>query len=336
MTLIGLMETGKRQGTRKGIIDRRHAFAFMSLFIIILFFKNASAASLWVKNGLYLCGTRLIPSLFPFMVISSIAIESGAIKTICKIPARFFRRAFKISEEATGAVLIGWLCGFPVGARSLCELYTSGLISDSEYRLGVCMASTPSPAFLIGAVGKGTFDSPLVGVALYATSVLTSALIGAAMAHIDKTKKIDKAGAPYSPPIKKETKRRDFASIFTHAVTGSAAGMVSVCAFVVFFCAFLGVVEGTLSFFELSDTATALIFSFFELTSGIARIGEMGVEWTLALCGIAVGWSGLSVHFQTISMCADAPFNLKPYVLAHLSKAALMGVSCLVLSGALI
>lgn len=329
MTLIGLVGTRKRQGTRNGIINRRHAFAFMSLFVIILFFKNASAASRWVENGLYLCGTRLIPSLFPFMVLSSIAIESGALKTLCKAPAKLFRRVFKISEEATGAVIIGWLCGFPVGARSLCELCTGGTISPSEYRRGVCMASTPSPAFLIGAVGKEAFGSPLVGVALYATSVLFSALIGAAMARFDKSE------TPLSHKTLENNKSRGIASIFTRAVTGSAASMVSVCAFVVFFCAFLGVVEGTLSFFELSDTATALLFSFFELTSGISRIGEMSGAWRLALCGVAVGWSGLSVHFQTVSMCADAPFNLKPYVLAHASKAILMGASCLLLSGVL-
>ena len=329
MTLIGLVETEKIKSTRKGIINRRHAFVFMSLFVIILFFKNASAASRWVENGLYLCGTRLIPSLFPFMVLSSIAIESGALKTLCKAPAKLFGLAFKISEDATGAVIIGWLCGFPVGARSLCELYTGGLISASEYRRGVCMASTPSPAFLIGAVGKEAFGSPLLGVVLYALSVLSSALIGAAMARFDKSE------TPLSHKTLENNKSRVIASIFTRAVTGSAASMVSVCAFVVFFCAFLGVVEGTLSFFELSDTATALIFSFFELTSGVARIGEMGGAWRLALCGVAVGWSGLSVHFQTISMCADAPFNLKPYVLAHLSKAVLMGGACLLLAGIL-
>ena len=323
MTLIG---TRKRQGSRQAIINRRYAFAFMSLFVIILFFKNAQAASLWVQNGLYLCGTRLIPALFPFMVLSSIAIESGALRALCKLPARLFLRAFKISEDATSAVIIGWLCGFPVGARSLCELYASERISFSEYKRCVCIASTPSPAFLIGAVGKETFGSPLVGVVLYVLSILISALIGAVMALGDKSVPLP------SPRTPQKKTARGFAGVFTNAVTSSAAGMVSVCAFVVFFCAFLGVIEGTLDLFELSDTAAALIFSFFELTSGVARIGEIGAEWSLALCGIAVGWSGLSVHFQTVSMCSDAPFELKPYVLCHLVKALLMGAACLALS----
>ena len=323
MTLIG---TENRQRTHKAVIKRRYAFTFMSLFVIILFFKNAQAASLWVQNGLYLCGTRLIPSLFPFMVLSSIAIESGALKALCKLPAKLFWRIFKIGEDATGAVIIGWICGFPVGARSLCELYTESRISFAEYKRAICISSTPSPAFLIGAVGKQTFGSPLVGVTLYLLSILISALIGAVMALWDRSE-------PPPPFVAQNQKTKGFAGIFTHAVTGSAAGMVSVCAFVVFFCAFLGVVESTLSFFELSDSASALIFSFFELTSGVARIGEISSDFALMLCGIAVGWSGLSVHFQTLSMCADAPFEITPYVLAHITKAVLMGASCLALSG---
>ena len=325
MTLIG---TAKRQGRHRTVIKRRYAFTLMSLFVIILFFKNASAAALWVQNGLFLCGTRLIPSLFPFMVLSSIATESGALKALCKPPAMLFRRIFNIGEEATGAVIIGWLCGFPVGARSLCELYTDGRISFSEYKRAVCISSTPSPAFLIGAVGTQTFGSPLVGIALYVLSISASALIGTVMALGDKSE-------PTPPCAPQKKKEKGFAGIFTHAVTSSASGMVSVCAFVVFFCAFLGVVESTLSFFELSDTLTLLIFSFFELTSGIARIGEISSRFALALCGIAVGWSGLSVHFQTLSMCAEAPFEIKTYVLTHIAKALLMGLSCLALSGIL-
>jgi hypothetical protein len=46
----------------------------------------------------------------------------------------------------------------------------------------------------------------------------------------------------------------------------------------------------------------------------------------LPLCALAVGWSGMSVHFQTISSCS-APVSFTPYFLAHTARCLI----CLVL-----
>lgn len=308
-------QDSKRYSPKKHTSAHRGAWlCYVTVFIAVLFFKNAYAASAWVAEGLRTCAFRLIPSLFPFLVISSAALELGAARIVPKWAKRVFGKVFGIGGDGTCAVLLGWLCGFPIGAKCADSLYAGGKISADEYKKIVCTASTPSPAFLISAVGVGMLGSASKGIILYLISVFASISVGILLCH-----------ALPSSPVRVDTDtgnaRRPFSGVFTRAISDSAVGMLNICAFVIFFSAFLGVTEQALSFAELSSTASSLIFSIFELTSGLVRICEH--TGSLQLCALAVGWSGFSVHFQTLSLCSGRPIGTPLYLSVHLLRALL-------------
>lgn len=308
----------KRTVSLKGL-----GFCYMTLFLIILFFKSSSAASEWVSAGLRICAVRLIPSLFPFMVLSSLAVSSGAGRLVPKAVQRLFWLIFGVGSDGTSAIVLGWLCGFPVGAKCAGDLYGTARIDADEYKRIVCISSTPSPAFLIGAVGKGMLNSTPMGVCLYVISIVSSVTVGIVLGRRSQK---DSSGSPVA-----QGKRIGFAEAFTRAVSESAVGMLNICAFVVFFSAFLGVLENALSPIGLSNTVSSIIFGFFELTSGLSRISSLTDSSVFCLCALAVGWSGLSVHFQTVSVCSGKPFSLSSYLLTHL----LRSVICPILAMAL-
>lgn len=296
---------------------KRFGACYMCLFLILLFFRNANAASLWVSEGLELCAKRLIPSLFPFMVISSLTVSSGVGRYIFKLLERPFGFLFGIRAEGVCAIALGWLCGFPVGAKCAVELYDGGKIGLSEYRRIVCISSTPSPAFLIGALGSSMLGSARSGVILYAASIFVATVLGIALNLLTKKDQTLTSIAV------SDAKRPSFAEALTRAVGESAIDMLRVCAFVVFFSAFLGAIQQTLACFSLSETVAALIFAFFELTTGTAKLCEVTGSYAPALCALAVGWSGLSVHFQTMSICGSRDFQFKQYFLFHAVRATL-------------
>lgn len=314
--------------SKKHMSARRGAWlCYVTLFIIILFFKNASAASAWVAEGLRTCAFRLVPSIFPFLVLSSMVTELGASRIIPKHIKHIFGKAFGVGDGGTCAIILGWLCGFPIGARCAGSLYSSGKISANEYKKIVCTASTPSPAFLISAVGVGMLGSASLGVALYLTSVFASVTVGLLLSRTLRSEPVNSSELP-------QGYRRSFSKVFTCAVSESATGMLNICAFVIFFSAFLGVTEQVLSFAELSSAASSIIFSIFELTSGLTRICEH--TGSLPLCALAVGWSGFSVHFQTLSLCSEKPIGIPLYLSVHLLKALLCFTMALVINTAII
>ena len=81
--------------------------------ILTVFSDTASAA---VSRALSVCAERLLPSLFPYMVVSSLLVSSGAADAISRrLPAA---RLFGLPGEASSAVILGLLCGFPLGGEN--------------------------------------------------------------------------------------------------------------------------------------------------------------------------------------------------------------------------
>ncbi len=310
----------QKRKSKKNIrsLARRATKAYMCIFLLILFFKNSSAATLWITRGLKLCADKLIPSLFPFMVVSSLMVSSGAGTVMFKFLSLPFNKLFGVGRECCTPIVMGWLCGFPVGAKCASELYGQSKISASEYTKILCISSTPSPAFLIGTVGTGMLGSTASGIRLYCFCIISCIAVGLFM----RFSKHSAAPQKLSAALPSHDKKMSLAKALTHSVTDSARGMLSVCAFVVFFSAFLGSLEGALSFAELADTARALLFSFFEITTGISMLSALP-RLSLPLCALAAGWSGLSVHFQTAAICSEGGASFGAYILSHIAKSAI-------------
>ncbi len=304
---------------------RRLVFCYMCLFVAILFFKNSEATAQWVSRGLTLCTKRLIPSLFPFMVLSSLLCNMQIGTSFFRVLSVPLSKLLGIGLHGTRALLIGWLCGFPVGAKCASSLLGDGYIGKEEYNTLLCVCSTPSPAFLIGSVGTYMLGSPSKGLLLYAVSLISS-LCAAAVFCVGKAKTYNKAQT-YSP----QKSNQALSSLITSAISDAGVSMLNICAFVVFFSAFLGALGGILVPLRVCDSARALIFCFFELTTGIESICALDTPMVLPLISLAVGWSGLSVHFQTMSICGGMASGGARYFAFHALKSALCFAACLLL-----
>ena len=95
--------------------------------------------------------------------------------------------------------------------------------------------------------------------------------------------------------------------------------MLKICGFVVFFSSFTGALGTVLSSLGVSQTVKAVLFSFFELSCGVASASGITDSFVAALvAAFAVGWSGISVHFQMIGICDDVRPPLMRYFFAKL------------------
>ena len=79
---------------------------------------------------------------------------------------------------------------------------------------------------------------------------------------------------------------------------------------------------------HLSSRTSAVLFSFFELSGGMAHAAALEeTAYAARLCAFGAGWSGLSVHCQVMSVCDGRGLSFRGYFLSKLVS----GVLCVLL-----
>ena len=297
------------------------AFGCFTVFCLLLILKNPDVAITYMNQGLLLCAKTVIPSLFPFMVLSELIVSGGIGNRMLRVLAAPFRRLFALPTAACRAVLLGWLCGSPIGARCTVLALSRGELTREEAERALAVSNNPSSAFLISAVGVSLWQNRRFGIALYAAVLLSAAITGILLS-IPHRKRNQRHRLPreelfLSPP-------QTGAKLFSGAVRAASGNMLLVCAYVVFFSTLVGTLQLIFTSFGVSETLAAPLFCLFELSGGVSRASALGNTLHAALlCAFAAGWSGLSVHCQVLSVCDGATLSFRPYFRAKLLQSLL-------------
>lgn len=129
------------------------------LFIILVFciLTNSSLSLSYAALGLELWFQKMIPTLLPFMILSGIMVRLKLTEKISMAAYPFVRPLFRVRKNVCYAMLMGFLCGFPMGAKVVDDLYSREMITkrEAEYLLSFC--NNIGPVYFCG------FVLPLLG-----------------------------------------------------------------------------------------------------------------------------------------------------------------------------
>lgn len=318
----------------KNVIDKKRLGIVLTGILafsgFMLLLSRSDTAIEYMKKGLKLCAENVIPSLFPFMVISELLIKSGAGRRIGQIIGKPFKWIFGVSESSACAFILGLLCGFPVGASALRGMYEQGEIGEREIAAAMTFCNNPGSAFVINAVGISLLGSRKIGLLLYLSVILSAVTVGVLGRFLRKNKK----SLSSERPICILTKNNGGTELFTSAIINSASAMLTVCAYVTFFSSLVGCLGVILENLGIPPTFFSAIFGFFEISGGIGMAAAMtDRKIAVLLCALILGWSGLSVHLQISTVCGGK-VNLKPYFIAKVAQSALCCLFATMMLGA--
>ena len=281
-------------------------------------------AAAGAKSGLSLCFNVIVPSLFPFFVLSALVVDLGLAARLGRALEGIMRPLFRVSGSCAAAVALGFIGGYPVGARTALQLYEQGLCSKSEAERLLSFCNNSGPAFILGVVGAGVFGDSRVGFLLYLTHALASLLVGLLFRFHGGN---DRSTVPHhTKPIGTVT----LPSAFTGAVTRSLQNTLNICAFVVFFSVvlqlltafgLLGTLAAALSRLGFEEVwARRLVAGLLELSSGVSSLsGGGGLPGRASMAAFMLGWAGISVHCQVLSFLVDSGLSAKTYLAGKLS-----------------
>lgn len=286
---------------RKREISNIYILPSALILCTVWLFVRSETAEESAYEALKMCASVIVPSLFPFMVISSMLVRSGAALTLGNWITRPVRHLFRLPGCAGSAVLLGALCGFPVGAKISCEMYEHGFLTKRECQRLIAIANNTGPSFVIEVVGAHFWGSRGMGLSIYAAQILSAMIIG----WITSRKESAHSESPMPSAV-----RCDALQCLASSVSQAARSVLSVCGFIVFFAVIASIVKQQLSDLRL-DSLSPWIAAVLEFSTGASLAADNGGVGGAFLTGFAVGWSGVSVFAQCKAFTAPYGISLR-------------------------
>lgn len=298
------------------LMKRYLTFLFSGgIFACMLLFPKPVLSG--AANGLMLWFNTVVPTLFPFMVITGVLIKTDAIRLLARILHPLLGPLFRISPSACFAVLGGFLCGYPMGARIIADLAYNGSISheEGEYLLSFC--NNTSPMFIVGFLllqnlKRGDL-AEISLVVLYSAPILLSFLF---------RRWYPSDAHPVRPAQTVSPKKEliPFSVCLDDCIMDACESITKVGGYIIVFSIFLAL------FKELPVSGAfwnLILLPAVEMTGGIDLICTQEIRFTMKyiLTMALASFGGLCAVFQTQCMVRKQRFSMGKYITEKLITA---------------
>lgn len=288
----------------------------LCIIFIVVMFLSPDAVSNAAKEGFNISLYLVLPSLFPFAVISSFICSNLALPTFI---TKLFSKLTGISEEGTSPFLMGLISGYPVGAILISDKFYGGTISKSEAEHLLPLANASGPLFLIGVAGVGMFGSVTIGYFLYfvhlASVIIMSVLI-----------------RRFAPQKSQSFSRKSAKLSLVQSVDKAMSSMINVMGCIAFFSVVSRIAE-IMGIFKIFGSFSPLPYGVLEITNGLNRlaISDLPLRLKLSLASFLGGFSGICILMQVQNAVKETGISCFKYVIIKLS----IGVLAFVITWAL-
>lgn len=288
---------------------------FVILYISLQVLMNSDSVVKSVVFSIEIFKNNVFPSLFPFMVLSSLLINYGFVELCAKIFKKIMNKLFKMNENGAFIFIMSMLSGSPSNSKYTRELYLNGAINEQEATKILMFTHFSNPLFILGTVGIFLNSKRLAYVVLFA-HYITNVILGILFRNIGSSQK-----AIFS-------NNRDIKS-FGVALKEAISSAINT--------SFL--ILGTMTVFLVLTTILNQQFSFpafvqtilnglFEMTQGLKYTSLLNIDskTKAILMTMFLSFGGFCVHMQVLSIISDTKIKYLPFLLARILHMAISGL----------
>lgn len=298
-------------------------FIFLTIAVLIVLLVNPSAYIQSTVNGLNIFTLSVLPSLFPFMFFSSLLTNLGTPLFLSKLS--FTKKLYNAPPISSYVFFMSLLCGYPVGAKILDDLYMKGYIDSGDVKKCASFTSTSGPLFILGTMGSLILNDTKMAVFVLLAHYFSAFING--FLYRGKTKK----------EYKSVNLTLDAKDALDDSIKSSAVTMLNLCGYIVVFNLIIDVLLNLniIGFLEnLSHSGgivEALLCGMVEMTRGTIMTSKLSVP-AFVKCGILsfiISFSGMGIVFQTLSFIGECGVKKSVVILEKLSQsviAAILGI----------
>lgn len=262
------------------------------------------------KRGIDICLNSLIPSLFPFMALSTFVIRTDALYIPSKIFGKVTNFLFLLPESAGQIIFMSLIGGYPVGAKLASDALQRGDITENEAKRLCIFCMNAGPAFTVTALGVNIYGNNETGVIIFISLCISSVIIGILTRFLYDGKSINQINKPA-----KSVSSDDI----TFSVWDAFQSVMRICAWVILFSAFTSCI--TIKAGNYGEFLSAIT----EVTAGAITVSKVcPIPVVTALCG----FGGFCVHCQVLKYLKICSLQYKVFLVGRILNAALSAAVC--------
>lgn len=277
---------------------------FFFVFLTFCMLTNSSLSLAYAALGLRLWYEKMVPVLFPFMVLSGTLIRMGLVESLIRPIRPFFGKLFRISDPAVYTILMGFLCGFPMGARTTAEFRNRQELSVAEGQFLLAFCNNFGPVYFLGFVLPllhRTLKLPYL-MGMYGIPVIYGLFLRYTVyrMRLQDTSMV-------SQPVTQSSVRTSLPDALDDAVNAAGLSILRLGGYMIFFN-LLNLLPGL--FLHQSHLLAPLL----EITGGLQMLADRYPLYTLLL----LPFGGLSGIAQTAGCIRNTGLSLKKYIIHKL------------------
>lgn len=249
----------------------------------------------YAKKGLSIWYQSMVPSLLPMMILTSCMIKLNITSNFASILYPITKRIYHLSKNGTYALLIGFLCGFPMGAKVICELYLQKKLSKDEANTLLPICNNIGPIFML-TFGLKTFVTEHIYIILllfYAIPLIYSLFLF--------RKKQFQNFENYS------IQKKSFSVALDESISEGAAGILSLGGYLMFFSILILIPQ---NFLPLSTKMKDFLTCLLEITNGLSYLPKLPSYILLSL----LQFGGICCLFQTGKYTSKTDLSFENYL----------------------
>lgn len=284
-------------------------FTALSLYLIFLMLRYPALSLEYASTGLTLWFTKMVPTLLPFMILSGIMIRMNLTERFVGLLHPLLHRIYGTSRNGSYTIIMGFLCGFPMGARIVGELYEQHKLSREESALLLSFCNNIGPiyflSYVVPTLGIDKPGRPFL--LMYGIPLLYGFLLMRIRPWM--TRKV--SSCENHPEARSLQARQPGSCSLLAAIDASVlSGLIGIArlgGYMVFFNLLTIVFQ---PFQHVNTNILNIYRCLLEITSGIDCSGR-SINYAIL---ILLPFGGFSCIAQTYSMIRQTDLSLRPYV----------------------
>ena len=319
---------------------KKNFIPILLLFFILSLLLFSTSTLNAAKSGLVMWATSVVPSLFPFLVATELLLNTQIPYLLGTLFKNVMKPLFNIQGEGAFAFILGVICGYPIGAKIICEFRKKNTLSKLECERLLGFINNSNPMFILGIIGSCFYGSQIIGILLLISHILSSITTGIFFRFWKYTNKISNRTVSNIKDSYNTINKSNFITLLSNSIVSSVNSIFMIGGFIVLFSVFISILNSSnilnilvlmLSpFFRLIHIPTIfispLITGMLEITNGIHIISSISIKAlsiNIILTSFILGTGGISVFLQILSIVSKTDLSIKPYIYGKLLQSIL-------------